>query len=288
LITRFSVRDKTINEAQDAQDKRERDGLIRHRENLLAIADKYDAQAIASIQTTAEGRGITYEDAEDRIYKIQTDAFDRRLQAAKEDEARFYAQQKDLNDVDLDLAQQYADRIAAIVAEQEGVELEHERKTDAGRRRDIDNERAYLENMRRMKAEAVADALDIERMEIEAAARNGGQLQTRAERLSTIRSLAESERKQEEQNHKQRQQDIEDQKADNLEKAKTEDERLQALKAYNEQVEQEMMRHQLALGQIGDAQKAQEDEQDPLKSLKDDWDNFWNEGASANNAIGTL
>jgi hypothetical protein len=72
------ARDKTINEAQDAQDKRERDGLIRHRQALLDLADKYDAQAIASIQTTAEGRGVTYEEAENRIYKIQTDAFSRR------------------------------------------------------------------------------------------------------------------------------------------------------------------------------------------------------------------
>jgi hypothetical protein len=280
------ARDKAVNDAQDAQDKRERDGLIRHRENLLNLADKYDSQSIASIQATAEARGITYEDAEERIFKIQTDAFDRRLQAASDDEKAFYAQQKDLNDVDLDLAQQYADRIAAIVAEQEGAQLEHERKTDAGRKHDIDNERAYLENMRRMRAQAVADALDIERMEIEAAARNGGSPQTRAERLSIIRALAENERKQEEQTHKDRQAENEVFKTDALARAKTEDERLQALRTYNQLTEQEMERHQLALGQIGDTQKQKEDEQDPLHSLKDIWKDFESDSKNANESIG--
>lgn len=280
------ARDKEVNDAQDAQEKRERDALIRHRENLLNLADRYDAQSIASIQATADARGITYEDAEEKIYKIQVAAFDRRLQTAREDEADFYAQQKDLNDVDLDLAQSYADRIAAITAEQEGVELEHERRTDDARRRDIENQRQYNEQMRRLKAEAVAAALDVERTEIEAGARLNGGRQTRAERLSTLHSLAELERKQAEADHKNRMADIEAQKQDNLEKAKTEDERLEALKVYNQAVETEEARHLQALGKINDEEKTQEDQLDPLRALKDIWQDFKDDSENASDSIG--
>jgi hypothetical protein len=268
------ARDREVNDAQDAQFKRERDGLIRHRQALLDLADKYDAQSIASIQVTAEARAITYEDAEGKVFNIQTAAFDRRLQAARDDEARFYAQQKDLNDVDVDLAQAYSDRIAAIVAEQEGAQLEHERRTDAARRRDIDAERIYLENMRRMKAQAVASALDVEREAIEAGARSGGKYQTRAERSSIITSFADNARKREEQEHKDRQAAIQSQANDNLDRAKTEDERLQALKTYNQLTEDEYARHLLALGKIGDEEQLQKGELSPLKALRDELNKF--------------
>jgi hypothetical protein len=123
-----------------------------------------------------------------------------------------------------------------------------------------------------MRAQAVASALDIERTEIEAAARNGGRPQTHAEQLSTIKSLADNARKQEEQEHKDRQAAIVAQANDNLDKAKTEDERLQALKTYHQLTEDEYVRHQLALGKIGDDEQQQKAELSPLKELRDELD----------------
>lgn len=146
LLKARREKETTVEKAQDDQDKRELDALKKHREALIGLGDKYDAMAEGNIRARAEANAISYEASENQIYDLQTKAFDRRLQALRDDEARFYKQSKDINDVNLEVAQEYSDKIAALVAEQERREDEHLRRVDEMRQKDLERRRIYLDN----------------------------------------------------------------------------------------------------------------------------------------------
>jgi hypothetical protein len=140
-------KEKTVEQAKAEQYKREIEALQKHRETLLDLGDRYDEMATENVRARAEANAISYEAAENLIYEIQTKAFDKRLEALSNDEAAFYARAKDINDVNLEVAQDYSDRIAALVAEQERREREHYVRVEEMRRKDLERQREYLDQL---------------------------------------------------------------------------------------------------------------------------------------------
>jgi hypothetical protein len=268
-------RDKTIQQAQDAQNKREIDALKKHRDALLALGEQYDQQTIDSIRATADMGGLTYEDAEDKIYDIQEKAFDRRLQALRDDEAAFYATQKDINDVNLEQALQYSDGIDALVAQQEAHQAEHERRRNEARQRDIEAERQYQQQIKQIRLQAVNDDLAIRRMEVEAAQAEAfnpalhSRRPTFAEQRSLNKSLADADREIENERHKEVMKALDDQEAEARRQAILHHEIFTEEETYHRLRENELRKHQLKMGEIQRGQDKADADANPLKGA---WD----------------
>jgi hypothetical protein len=263
------ARDKTVEQAKDAQDKREIDSLKTHREALLKLGETYDAESTAAIESNADLGAITYEDAENRKFNIQTAAYNRRLNALQDDEAAFYKASKDANDVNLEEAQKFSDAAAQIVEEQEKNQQQHDRDTDAARQKDIQREREYRQTMKQLREQAVADDIAIQRMEIEAAAA-GNRNPSIAQRTTIIKALADVDRAAENQRHAQALEDIENLKKENLARAKTDDERLEAKKIYDRELENEARLHAQKMGEIQTKQQQADDDANPLHGALDE------------------
>jgi hypothetical protein len=267
-------RDKTKQKAQDDQDKREIDSLKKHRDALLALGDQYDSQTIDSIRATADMRGMSYEEAENRIYAIQEKAFDRRLQALSDDEAAFYKASKDIGDVNLEVAQQYSDAIATLTAQQEAHQREHDRRVEIERQRDIDAERQYQQQIKQIRIQAIADDLAIRRMEIEAAQRENADASlnphpTFAQLRSLNKALADADRDIENDRHKQAMKALDDQEAEARRQAVLHGQIYTEEAAYHHLRENENRRHQQKMGEIQARQKGADDDANPLKTA---WD----------------
>jgi hypothetical protein len=265
------------NAAEDKLEEERRRVAEAKADALLKIDEAVGKKRIAAIQGVAD-LGIKKEsDAAKEIGDIQLDLHDKQTQRLKdrlEQEREWSVEYKRIQG-ELGVAE--VERAALIE--------EVERRVVAAKKQEVEAERQRLEQLRQLRAQARAEGIDIERMEIEAAA-NDGTYQTRAARLSIIRALADNERKAEEEQHAQRRQDIENLKRDNLERAKTEAERVEALKAYDAQIENETARHQLALGGIKQPQTKEEDAQDPFKPLKDLWGDFKDQSKNSSDSIG--
>ncbi|MDQ3744187.1 MAG: hypothetical protein M3444_07385, partial [Acidobacteriota bacterium] len=270
-------RDRTIRQARDAQDKREIDSLKRHRDELLALGEQYDQQTIDSIRATAEMRGITYEDAEDKIYDVQEKAFDRRLQALRDDEAAFYKTQKDLNDVNQEQALAYSDAIAKLVAQQEAHQAEHERRQNEARQRDIEAERQYQQQIKQIRLQAINDDLAIRRMEIEAAQAEAfnpalrSRKPTYAEQRSLNKALADADRAIENERHKEAEKAIDNQEAEAKRQAALHNEVYLETETFHHARENEERRHHLEMGKI---QRGQDDADKATNPLKSAWDDL--------------
>lgn len=261
-------RDKTVQAAKDAQEKREIDSLKAHREALLKLGETYDQEAIATVDSNAEAGAISYEEAENKKFDIQTKAFDRRLQALRDDEADFYATQKDINDVNKEQAQKYSDDIRQLEEQQEQNQQEHVRRTDEERQKDIQREREYRQQMKALRQQEEADELEIQRMEIEVASRSM-RFQTPAQKRTIIKALADVDREAEDERHTQRLEAIKQEEEDAKKQAALHGQIFDEQKTFDRLREDEARKHLLIMGQIQQQQKDDEDATNPLKGAFD-------------------
>jgi hypothetical protein len=268
-------KDTTAIEDEEA-DKRHAAALARSKA-LAGVDDATDRQRIAAIQATAD-LGIAREsDAAQRIGDIQLRMHDRAVNLLRDRLAEEEKGSAAFRTIQGEIAAAEVDR--AALAE----DVAH--RVEMAKRAEVEAERQRLEQLRQLRAQATLEGLNIERREVEDAA-NEDPYRTRRERLATIRQLADLERQTEEEQHRERLQAIEDLKADNLKRAVTEAERVEALKAYHAQLENEERRHQLTLGETTQSQKEGEDKENPFQPLKDLWKDFKDGSQNANDSIG--
>lgn len=117
----------------------------------LQIRASEDAQRIASIRELAKLRVKTEEDAERRILKIRLDAIDREKQLLQTEVSIL---EKDTTGDPEEVLKQKARlnlRIRVLTTERVGIEQAGERDVEAGRQRDLENERDYETELRQIK-----------------------------------------------------------------------------------------------------------------------------------------
>lgn len=264
------------NAARDKQEEEQRRAKEARADALLKVDQAVARQRIAAIEHTAD-LGIKREsDAAKEIGDIQLASHDRAAQRLKERLANEKEGSAEYRVIQGEIAEMEVDR--ATLAE----EVAH--RITVAKKNEVEAERQRLAELRRLRDAAALEGLEIRGDEIRGAARDDN-YQTRKERLSTLRERAENEREVERQRHLQRVSDLGDQAVDNYNQAKTEAERVEALKAYHEQIENEYRRHQQALGTIQAGQDDGEDALDPLRALKDIWRDFKDESENAEDSI---
>ena len=206
---------------KDEANKKEIESLRSHIEAQLALIDDYVHGAEASYRALADARVISFEDAEQKITAAQTDAFDTNL-------AALYAQERALFEavgvvydeagnpvaglensakVNLEAVTELQDKIAALISKQVAMQEDGDRRTEAGRRRDLDNQRQYNDELHRLEQENLQDALDIGNERIADLERMG------AKRSEILKAQDQQDREAENARHQRALQDIDSQRA---------------------------------------------------------------------------
>lgn len=119
-----------IQKINDEADQARIDSLRTHQDELLKLQGDYINRSTTSLRAAAEARGITYEEAEQRILEIQNNAFDRRLEIVTREEQR-YAQNTEAFVI-------WNDKHKEIIEQQIAFQEEAERRLDEARQKDID------------------------------------------------------------------------------------------------------------------------------------------------------
>lgn len=268
--------ERRANAARDKREEEERRAKETRADALLNVAQAVGRQRIAAIEATVALEVRRESDAAREIGDIQLASHDRATRRLKERLENEQAGSAEYRNIQGEIAVMEVER--ATLAEDVAARVELAKK------REVEAERQRFAELRKLLSDARIDGLEIGRSEIQGSARDDV-YQTRKERLSVIRVLADNEREIAEEYHAQTLRDLEEDKRINLERAKTEAERVEALKLYHEQRENEMRRHQQALGKINAQQKDDEEGQDPFHSLKDIWRDFRDESEESEDSI---
>ncbi|HKS27074.1 MAG TPA: hypothetical protein VJS44_04615 [Pyrinomonadaceae bacterium] len=197
-------RDKAIQRLRDEQQKKELESLREHQDALLRLSETYDERRKASIRALAEFRLITEERMESAIARIEEEAFNRQLEILSAQERAIYERAGfrfdalgnmiegfgDLSKVNLEAVRKMNDAIAQLTAEQEARQEEAERKIEAARQRDFDNEIKRLDDLYRAQRRYADGWEELERERYEWSIRYGGlSIKTRAWVIANIARL---------------------------------------------------------------------------------------------------
>jgi hypothetical protein len=272
-------RDRNIQAGQDEEYKEERATLEAHTQAMLRRAEQYDRDRIASIKARADLRAITHEQAEEKIARIESAAFKRRLDFN-------HAQIKALqtlagfqfdamgNIIENEAAQarlrirelkQLQDEGSQIVAEWDSVVIESERRRSEARRKDLENARQWAREMRELELSVLRAALQVGQMDVERMRRRN------IDKREVAEAQAGLDREDERLNHERELQRIADAQAEFNEEVHTFEERLAAIKHFNERREIEHARHRARMKEIDDRQKQESGEGgDLLDPLRDE------------------
>ncbi|HEX8843813.1 MAG TPA: hypothetical protein VF791_04180 [Pyrinomonadaceae bacterium] len=125
------TRADNIQKIQDESAQKQLDSLREHQEKLLSLADDYAQRSAESLHEAADARGITFEEAEQKILEIQTKVFNRRFEILAEEEKR-YAD-------NAEMFRRVNDEIKRVTEEQLAFQEEAERRIEAARQKDIDS-----------------------------------------------------------------------------------------------------------------------------------------------------
>jgi hypothetical protein len=262
---------------EDEQADKQRAAAEAMADARLKIDEAVARRRIAAVEAVAD-LGIKKEsDAAAEIGNIQLDLFDKqtaRLRARLVQEEEGSAAYKRIQG-----------EIGAAEVERAALSEAVAHRVKMAKRAEVEAERQRLEQLRKLRAQAASEGIEVERLEIEVGT-GSNKRPTREDRVATIRALANNERKAEEERHKQAEDAIEKLYADNQRRAKTEAERVEALKAYHAQIENEGRRHRAEMQRIDQGEKDATGEEDPLKALKDLWGDFKDQSEHAGDSIG--
>lgn len=265
------------NAATDKREEQERQATEANEDKKLKIEEAKARARISAIEQVAD-LGIKRESqAAEEIGAIQLDLhgkqmgrLQQRLEQQEQGSAEYRRIQGELGAAEIEHA--------ALVEE-----VAH--RVVMAKKREVEAERERLEALRRMRAQARSEGLELERGFVLQAA-SEDDYRTRSERIATIRQLADIDRRLENAQHEARVADIEQLRTDNLKKAQTEQERLEALKLYHAQIENEMRAHQLRLGEIGKGEDDDVKAESPFKAFEDLWSSFKSNATNAEDSIG--
>lgn len=175
--------------------------------------------------------------------------------------------------------------IGAAEVEYAALVEETARRVAKAKKDEVEAERERLEALRALLAQARAEGLELDRQSIQSAA-SSDRYRSRSERLGTLRELAAKEKEIEDARHDEEGRAIDRQLEINLKKAQTEQERVQAVTLYHQQIEDEERRHQQSLEEIRQGKKKGEEDENPFQPFKDLWGKFKANSQDATGSIG--
>lgn len=268
--------DRKRNAAEDKLEEGRRRADEANADKKLKLAQATARARISAIEQVAD-LGIKKEsDAAAEIGKIQLDLHSKETARLKD-----RLEQAEVNSAEYRRLQ---GEVGAAEIEHAALVEEVAHRVVMAKKAEVEAERQRLESLRQMRAQARSEGIEIEKGFVQEAAREDP-YRTRAERIATIRQLADLERQAEDVRNADQLAQIENEKRNNLERAKTEQDRVEALKLYDEQTENEMRQHQLRLGEITQGQKEDEEGQDPFKPFKALWSDFKKNAQNADDSI---
>lgn len=265
------------NAAEDKLEEGKRRAEEASADKRLKLAEATAAARISAIEQVTDSGVKKESQAAEEIGAIQLDLHDKQAARLRERLAQEEEGSAEYRRIQADLGAAEIERAALVEATTHRVAM--------AKKAEVEAERERLEALRRLRAQATAEGLELDRGFIGQAAREDA-YRTRAERIATVRQLAEKDREIARAQHKERLADIEQEYEDNLKKAKNGEEYLQALKIYNQKIENEMRRHQLALGQINKGEDDDVKAESPFKVFEDLWGDFKDNAANAEDSIG--
>lgn len=243
-----------------AAGQRARDILISNIDTLLQVEQIAGERRIDVLQALAERRVITEEEAARQILKTRLDLIDDEIEATQ---AKLSAASSITdNDERIRATADLNNQLRILTEERITIVTSGEREIDESRRRDIDNERRYAdelrdirERVRRIERDA---AEEIIRLMV---------INFTASRRDIIRARLQADIEDENARHRQAEETIRNLEDENRESNRTAEEKLEAEREINQLREAEAERHRLALQGIKDQARRDEQEASPLGRL---------------------
>lgn len=246
LVKLGQERDRLLDEQRDRRLQRERSAVEREREilisnidALLQVAQIRGQRLIDAQASLAEARVITEEQAAKRILEINLGLIDAQIEATKTKltAARSIVDVSERVRTEADLNNQ----IKILTEERVSIEAAGEREIDAGRKRDLQNYRDYVDELRdltqevtRIQREAAEEAIRLLRINF-------------APRRDIIRAQLKLDIDEENERHRLAEQHLRDLERENRESRRSELEKLDIEFEINRRREAEAERHRLAM-----------------------------------------
>lgn len=228
-------------------------------ETLLRLEQSAGQRRIDTIQSLANLRIISEEEAAKRILQIRLALIDDEIEATKSklkaagaiaDKDERVRTQTDLNN-----------EIKILTDERKSIQAQGNRDIDEGRQRDLDNERRYADELKSIRERINDIQRESARTVIDL------MILHHARRRDIIRARADLDRQDENDRHRRELESIRQQEQENAASKKTKEEKLEAEKELNRQREAEERRHRLEMEKINEQQKQDEQGASPLGRL---------------------
>jgi hypothetical protein len=259
-------RDQLEDDQRARRLQREIEAAARNREILTANLDAIIQQEqivgerrISTLKALADQRVITEEQAAQKILQIRLDLIDDEIAAT---ETKLSAA-KAITDKDerIRVQTELNNQIKILTEQRKTIQAEGDRDVEAGRQKDLENERRYADQLKEIKERI----RDIERDAAEEVIRL--MVIHFASRKDIIRARLQQDIADENSRHSQALETIQNLEQENRESKKTAEEKLAAEKELNLLREAEAERHRLAMQGIKAQGKKDEEEADPLGRL---------------------
>lgn len=273
LIALGQEEDQLREDQQRRRLEREREAAEEIRQIKLAEIDTLiqlqqigGQRLIDAIKSLADARVLTEEEAARRITQIRLDLTDQEIAAtkAKLKSTTGVADLKERARLEAELNSQ----LKILQAERTSIQVEGNRDIEQGRRDDVENERRYANELRRIR-ERIADIEREAAQEIIAA-----MIANFASRRDILRARLQLDIQDEQERHTQALAEINALRTENAESNRTQEEKNRITEELNRLAEAESERHRLAMKAIGDQGKQDEKEAGALGRLELDTANL--------------
>lgn len=264
------------NAAEDKLEEERRQVAEATAEKRLKLAEAHAQSRISTIQRAVEAETKTESEGAAEIGKIQLDLHSKqmgrlqeRLDQEREDSAEYQRIKGELGAAEI---------AHAVLVE----EVAH--RVAMAKKREVEAEREKLRQLRALRAQAIAERLEVERMEIEVGIA-GDRFPTRSERIDNIRARASNDRTAEEQRHKAALEELKNLHDEAVKKATTLDDLFEIEASYHIRRENEARRHSAEMQEIKQQQKRDEDAESPFGGFRDLWESFKTNSKNAGDTI---
>lgn len=263
LIALGQEEDQLREDQQRRRLEREREAAEEVRQIKLAEIDTLiqlqqigGQRLIDIIKSLADARVLTEEEAARRITQVRLDLIDQEIEAtkAKLKSTTGVADLKERARLEAELNSQ----LKILQAERTSIQVEGNRDIEQGRRDDVENERRYANELRRIR-ERIADIEREAAQEIIAA-----MIANFASRRDILRARLQLDIQDEQERHTQALAEINALRTENAESNRTQEEKNRITEELNRLAESEAKRHRLAMKAITDQGKKDEATESPI------------------------
>lgn len=246
-------------ERERATGQRAIDIALENIETLLRLEQNAGQRRVDTLQSLADLRVITEEEAAKKILQIRLDLIDDEIETTKErlkaagtiaDKDERIRTQSELNN-----------QIKILTDERVTIQADGNRQIDEGRKRDLENERRYADELKSIREQINDIQRETARTVIDLL------ILHQARRKDIIKAQTELDLQDEQDRHRRELDSIREQEQENAASKRTQEEKLEVEKELNRQREAEAERHRLAMEGISEAGKRDEEEADPLGRL---------------------